>query len=232
MKKNILSLIIMVVVCTAANAQSIIYGGFKANANYSLYNKALDGPIGTVNQRSGIGYGIGYYEVIELPNRINLQAEVNLNTIAFSQKDTTNIAAARVAGQKASFNKESFRYTNLELPFMIKYRVTDNLAIGVGYQFNIFNNRFRKGKKTTVVTPVVGDETRTSVDLEEGTDPIPATEGFIVDASFKSNNIIAGLRLLSADDPLRTVSYFNTNGAVERKANLNVSLYVGITLFK
>ena len=230
----------MVVFCTAANAQSIIYGGFKANANYSLYNKALEGPKGTVYQRSGIGYGIGYYEVIELPNRINLQAEINLNTIAFSQKDTLDAdgidrpVPALPAGQKYNTKKITDRYTNLELPLMIKYRVTDNLAIGVGYQFNIFNNRFRKGTKKTVETQDKGDDIKKSEDIE--IEDVRSTQGFIIDASFKSNNVIAGLRLLSADDPLsgEDVKYNREIGGspVIRKANLNVSLYVGITLFK
>lgn len=197
MKKSILSLILSVSVYAATNAQDIIYGGLKLSPNYSFFTEEVK------KVSSGIGYSIGYFEVLELSNRINLQAEINYSSYAFVDNSTENI-------------KTTTRYNYLELPVMVKYRVSETFAIGAGYQLNLLNQTFKKGKETTKIEGSSDDESR-DLTAEE----IIGTNGFFIDANIKGGNNIFGLRVLSTNDPL-----------FANKRSLNVALYVGFTLFK
>jgi hypothetical protein len=195
MKKLILSLILSVSVYAATNAQDIIYGGLKLSPNYSFFTEEFK------KVSSGIGYSIGYFEVLELSNRINLQAELNYSSYAFVDNRVDDV-------------KTTTRYNYLELPVMVKYRVSETFAIGAGYQLNLLNEVFKKGKVTSKFD---GEEESMDLSAEE----IIGTNGFFVDANVKGGNNIFGLRVLSTNDPL-----------FEGKKSLNVALYVGFTLFK
>jgi len=117
MTKHILSLSLLLITFFSAKSQSEIYGGFRFGTNYSVLTEKND------NFSSGIGYNIGYYEVLELPNKINFQVEANYSSYAFTTKFGSN--------------KETERYSNIEIPVMVKYRLSPNVAAGIGYQFNL-----------------------------------------------------------------------------------------------
>jgi hypothetical protein len=177
MKKNILSVLFLLIICTASNAQdNTIYGGLRLSPNYSFFTSKLD------KVSSGIGYSIGYFEVLELSNKINLQAEINYSNYAFVDTRITKVT-------------ETTRNTNLELPIMIKYRVADGFAIGAGYQFNLLNKQFRG---QSIKTKVDGQDAETQ-DIEGGG---VSTNGYFVDANLKTGTTLIGLRILKTKDIL------------------------------
>jgi len=105
-------------------AQDVIYGGFKLAPTYSVFTeKAADG------FNAEVGYSIGYFEVLELSNKINLQAEVNYSNYAYSSKPS------------GTSTKTKYNYNALEIPFMVKYRVAESFAVGVGYQFALTGDK-------------------------------------------------------------------------------------------
>lgn len=193
MKKNILSLFLIIAFCTGANAQDKIYGGLRLSPNYSFFNNKID----KVN--SGLGYSIGYFEVIELSNKINLQAEINYNTYTFVDTRETKTTVTT-------------RFSNLELPLMVKYRVSEGFAIGGGYQFSLLNKLF---SSQAVKFKVDGQDPVTQDDLEG-----IKTGGYFIDANLKSGGTLVGLRILQ------------TSEVLYEKKSMNVGLYVGFTLFK
>jgi hypothetical protein len=125
--KKILLTILVCIGTTAFNhikAQDVIYGGFKLAPTYSIFTeKPADG------FTASPGFSVGYFEVLELSNKINLQAEVNYSNYAytFTVPGTTS--------------KEKFNYNALELPFLVKYRVAESFAIGAGYQFALTGDK-------------------------------------------------------------------------------------------
>ena len=220
MKKNILSSIILVAIFTTASAQDNIYGGLRLSPNYTIFNNEVK--VGSKTVNSGVGYGIGYYEVLELSNKINIQAELNYNTLSFKHDITDGSI--------------SYRYSNLDLPVMVKYRVNDKFAIGAGYQFNLLNSVIGSGTKITKFK-----STKTNVESDG-----VKNQGFFVDANIKSGNNIFGIRILSTKftqgsgldnlDLFDSSEDFDTpslggSPIIDERA-INVSLYVGFTLFK
>ena len=80
MKKIFFTVVTILLLNFYSKAQEVIYGGLKASPNLSVFtSKAPE------NVKSGIGYSIGYFEVLELGYKINLQAEINHNMISFVQ---------------------------------------------------------------------------------------------------------------------------------------------------
>jgi hypothetical protein len=220
MKKNILSIIILAAIFTTASAQDNIYGGLRLSPNYTIFNNEVK--VGNKTVNSGVGYGIGYYEVLEISNKINIQAELNYNTLSFKHDITDGSI--------------SYRYTNLDFPLMVKYRVSEQFAIGAGYQFNLLNSVVGSG---TQITKVKSTKTNVEVDGVKN-------QGFFVDANIKSGNNVFGLRILSTKftqgagldnlnffDPTDDFDTPSLGGSpiVDERA-INISLYVGFTLFK
>jgi hypothetical protein len=150
---------------------------------------------------SGVGYSIGYFEVAELTSKINLQAEINYSAYAFVDNSVTKTTTTTTL-------------TNLELPIMVKYRIVDAFSIGAGYQFNILNQQFRT---KSVFTEVEGFDPVRNTDL-----PGSSSQGYFIDANFKTGSVLLGLRVLqNADD------FYLPN-----KRSVNIGLYAAFAIFK
>jgi hypothetical protein len=198
MKKNILSLIFILTICSYTQAQDVLYGGLRLSPNFSVFTDKAEGI------SSGVGYSIGYFEVAELSSKINLQAEINYSNYAVLDK-----VPSPTATNPTRTLTRTTRYTNLELPLMVKYRIVDAFSIGAGYQFNILNSEFRTKSQITEGN----DETTRS---EDGI----STAGYFIDANYKAGSTLIGLRILQNDE------------LYNNKRSINVGLYVGFTLFK
>lgn len=173
MKKILCIFVILATISKFSVAQDNIYGGFKLSPNYSIFlDKAKD-------YTSGIGYSFGYFEVLELSYKLNLQAEVNYTNSSFIYK---------VSNGPNSL-KRTANFSSIELPLMFKFRPSNNFAIGLGYQF-----AFKpKGNLKTVTT-----DNGTSTEEKETIDGISSEGGFL-DANFKSGKTIVGLRILKTN---------------------------------
>jgi hypothetical protein len=173
MKKILCIIVLLVSISKFSHAQDNIYGGLKLSPNYSIFiDKAKD-------YSSGIGYSIGYFEVLELSYKLNLQAEVNYSQNSFIYKVSNGSYS----------EKQTSNYNSVELPLMFKFRPSENFAIGIGYQFSFKS----KGKIKTVTT-----DNGTSTELKETIDGISSEGGFL-DANFKSGKTIVGLRILKTN---------------------------------
>ena len=180
MKKYCILLLTMVVIAYNSKAQDKIYGGFKLAPNFSLFSDE------TGDLKPTIGYGAGYFEVLELSNHINLQAELNYSLAKFSSD--VKITSSKTVTTNYSVN-------TLDLPVMIKYRTDGGLAFGVGYQL---------GLKSTTHTQV-GSGTAESNPSDN------KNAGFLVDLSYSTaNKNIVGLRFLSPSNP-QIKSFNSTN---------------------
>lgn len=181
MKKISTALLIILLISNNTQAQSKIYGGFKISPNYSIITDKAD------NLKSGIGYGIGYFEVLELDNKINLQAEINYTNTTFITEETNGTTTT----------KQTINNNSIELPLMIKYRPMDNFSIGLGYQLSFFPN---SSQKTT--TTGMGD-------IKENGEGIKSN-GLFIDANFKTNKTIFGLRVIKSSksiiEPINSIN--------------------------
>lgn len=188
-----------------------IYGGIKIAPNYSLITDKAD------KWKSGVGYSIGYFEVAELSNKINLQAEINYSKYSYSNEVSD--------GYDNSGNPKTTRkkkvYKTFEFPVMVKYRFNDQVAIGLGYQVS-FRTKL-KDETTESNNNPYGEFTTP----DESVDPFSklfspkySTSGFFVDASYKSEKVICGLRILQTNKQLLDDSH----------KSINASFYVGFPL--
>lgn len=168
MKKIVYALtIIGLLISYISKAQSKIYGGLKLAPNYSIITDKVE------NLKSGIGYSIGYFEVLELENKINLQAEINF----------TNNSFIREINSGGINSKTTINNNSVELPFMIKYRPNDNFSIGFGYQFSFF--------------PSISQKNKTTGEPNENLDGKGIkSNGLFLDANIKTKKTIIGLRVL------------------------------------
>lgn len=175
MKKILFLAITLVTANCTLLAQDVIYGGFKIAPNLSVFTDKAP-----ADTKSGIGYGIGYYEVLELSYKVNLQAEVNYNMMSFVKEVKSG----------SNSNKEVRAYRAIELPLMIKLRPSSNFSIGAGYQFS-----FRPKLKTTK-TDKTGSTTNETTVESKGI----KTSGFFLDMNGKVSKNIIGLRVLSPSE--------------------------------
>ncbi len=206
MKKTINKFLAVMLILTISNtvkSQDIIYGGFKGGPNYSVLKdngKYL---------KSGIGYSFGYFEVLELTYKMNLQAEINYSNQTFINEVSSGTSSYK--------NTQHFR--SIEIPLLVKYRPNDQFSIGLGYQFSLKPKS--KGKEKTVF----GTTTEESDYEENGIN----SNGLIFDASFKSGKTIVGLRVLSPTNTFASGIDIDRN-EIESKST-NGSLYFAISLF-
>ena len=219
MKKHVLTSILLVILHNGVIAQDDIYSGFKLSTSYSFFSGSLQNTTSTKSVSSILGYGIGYYETVELSNRINLQVEFNFNSFGFSRRDTAEVTPT------VKYRKEITRIQTFEVPLMIKYRVNNKLAIGAGYQIGFLS----RGEEKSIDK----DGNETIVKLENSNDNIPTTTGIIIDANYNTNKLMFGLRLLMTQSPLKTYEYLNNKTLTtnEINSNMNLSLYMGYKLF-
>ena len=179
MKKYCILLLTLVVIAYNSKAQDKIYGGFKLAPNFSLFSDEAK------DYNATIGYGVGYFEVLELSNHINLQAELNFNFTKFSYDDKSSGTTVTT----------TYSVNTLDLPVMVKYRTEGGLAFGVGYQL---------GLKSSTNTQV-GSGT------SEKNPSDNSNAGFLVDLSYSTaNKNIVGFRFLSPSNP-QIKSFNSTN---------------------
>jgi hypothetical protein len=156
-----------------SQAQSKIYGGFKLAPNYSIITDKVE------NLKSGIGYSVGYFEVLELENKINLQAEINYTNNSF-------VIDLNSGGINT---KTTIKNNSVELPLMVKYRPNDNFSIGLGYQFSFFSSKSEKTKTTGQADENINDKGISS-------------NGVFLDANIKTKKTIIGLRVLKTSESI------------------------------
>lgn len=195
MKQKIVYIITLIsfINCIDAKAQEDkIYGGFKIAPNYSIITDKAD------SWKSDVGYSIGYFEVLELNYKLNLQAEINFSKYSFN-----------IQGYKKS-------YKSIEIPVAAKYRLTNQLALGIGYQVSL------RTKLKDETNPYSDYEDNSSTDvLSKIFSPKQSTSGVFADVSFKNEKIICGLRFLQTNKQLIDNMH----------SSINTSFYVGIPLF-
>jgi hypothetical protein len=109
MKKILVAIILFV---SMVNYGQEIKGGVKAGFNFSTFSDDVDN-----DSSGGIGYGVGYYETMEINSKFDLQGEINYTKYVYETNNNVK-------------NNMNF----VEIPLMCKYKF-DNLAIGLGYQF-------------------------------------------------------------------------------------------------
>lgn len=109
MKK--IAVVILFLVSIVSYSQDIS-GGFKAGINFSTFSDNVNN-----DASGGIGYGLGYYETMEINKSFDLQGEINYTKYVYETYKNVN-------------NNMNF----IEIPLMCKYKF-DKLAIGLGYQF-------------------------------------------------------------------------------------------------
>jgi hypothetical protein len=212
MKKKIIYFITIIsFTCLGAKAQEDkIYGGFKVAPNYSLITDKAD------KWKSGIGYSIGYFEVAELTYKMNLQAEINYSVYSFNNEVLDGFD--NNGNEKTT--KKNKTHKSIEIPIMAKYRVSDQFAIGLGYQVSLRT----KVKDETGSNDLFGsadNNDNEAFSLSSLFSPKHSTSGFFVDASYKSEKVICGLRLLQTNKQLID----------ETHKSINASFYVGFPLF-
>ena len=179
MKKYCILLLTMIVITYNSKAQDKIYSGFKLAPNFSLFSDE------TGDLKPTIGYGAGYFEVLELSNHINLQAELNYSLAKFSSDDKSS-------GKTIT---TTYSVNTLDLPIMIKYRTDGGLAFGVGYQLGLKSTTHKKVDSGTA----------------ESNPSDNKNAGFLLDLSYStSNKNILGLRFLSPSNP-QIKSFNSTN---------------------
>jgi hypothetical protein len=174
--KKILA-VILICASFTLKAQDKIYGGLRIAPNYSLITDKSEL---YKSVKSGVGFSIGYYEVMELSYKINLQAEINYSNYSFK----TDIDA-----DPAKTNYKNTSYQSLELPISVKFRPNESFAFGVGYQFSFL--------------PSLNDETGEFGAVEGlGENGGVKTSGFFLDLNGKSGKTIYGLRVTRFDNDL------------------------------
>lgn len=97
------------------NAQEI-KGGIKFAPNMPTFSNDVD------NSSSGkVGYSIGYYETMNFNESVQLQGEISYTHVSYESK---------YFGPKSTYSSNF-----LEIPLIVKYRATEDFAIGGGYQY-------------------------------------------------------------------------------------------------
>ena len=190
----------------------VIYGGFKIAPNYSVITDKAD------KWTSGIGYSLGYFEVLELNYKMNLQAEINYSRYVLQNEIITGYDNAG----NPTTTKKNKTYRSFEIPVMAKYRV-NNFAIGLGYQIS-FRTKLKDETNEYYVQngniQSAADEESEPLSLKSLFSPKYSTGGVFLDASFKSDKIIGGLRILQTNKALIDDTH----------RSLNASVYFGISL--
>ncbi|MEN9963385.1 MAG: outer membrane protein beta-barrel domain [Bacteroidota bacterium] len=154
--------------------QHKIYGGFKLTSNYSVFTEKVQ------EWKSRLGYGFGYFEVMELDYPVNLQAEINFTTNTFINKTSFGTQSVKITNNYHSF----------EIPLLAKYRINDHFSFGIGYQFSIGSS----GKSKTVLDNN-GNQSKSSTNLT-GIN----TSGFLFDANHSSEKTMFGFRIIRTND--------------------------------
>lgn len=196
MKKILFSLLCFIVI--KAGAQDKIYGGIRLSPNFSIINDKAEL---YKKVKSGVGYSIGYFEVLELSYKINLQGEINYSNYSFKTD---------VSFDPTKTDNKMTNYQSLEIPLAVKFRPSEAIAFGVGYQFSFFATT--KDEANYGTNPGSWNDEESSGNVR--------TNGFFFDINGKAGKSIFGLRIVK----------FNKN-LIDTDKLYNFSAYVGIGLF-
>lgn len=180
MKKRIMfSMALLFGVTSIVNAQSIV-GGLKVTPSFALVkdnSPVINGSGSKVPVSGGIGYGFGYYEILDFKKHLDLQGEINFSVNNYRQ-------IIESPGGFSQVNKWSLSYIDVPLLARIKF---DNFGIGIGPM-----HRFAMGgvKKTEDINPT---ETTITDEKIKGS----SETALVLDFSYKIKKVYLGLRLAS-----------------------------------
>lgn len=163
MKKIIIGLFFLAL---GVNAQDI-KGGFKFSPNFSTFSKDVEN-----DSKGNIGFGIGYFETMDMNSNFALQGEINYTHYAYETG-------------KSSDNQSTFKHkcNMIEIPVILKYKV-NNFGIGFGIQYT-----YGLGNNTTNSTTYGTVTTTTKTDSDQLSDL-----GYLLDLSTTSDKFTYGLR--------------------------------------
>ena len=120
-------LLLITLVSLGVSAQDI-EGGIKFSINNPTFSDDVDN-----DSKGKIGYSVGYYETMNLNSHWALQGEIGFTSISYEAKDgglDFNPVTGAVTETTSTFSS-SF----IEVPLIVKYRITESFGIGVGHQF-------------------------------------------------------------------------------------------------
>ena len=120
-------LLLITLVSLGVSAQDI-EGGIKFSINNPTFSDDVDN-----DSKGKIGYSVGYYETMNLNSHWALQGEIGFTSISYEAKDggfTENPVTLVETATTSTFSSSL-----IEVPLIVKYRITESFGIGVGHQF-------------------------------------------------------------------------------------------------
>ena len=181
MKKYIF-IVTSFLIVTLSNAQEI-KGGVRGGLNYSFFTED------TKKDNGSLGFEIGYFERLEFDNNYVLQAEVNYTANSYKNSDTKTVST----------------YNYLEIPFLVKRKITPEFEVGAGIKY-----AFGLDGKVKYDNDDIEDE---DIDVNGGF-------GYLVEGAYVKDKLMFGLRLSFKGGEV-------LNGYYRRSANV----FVAYTIF-
>jgi hypothetical protein len=119
-------LLLISLVSLGVSAQDI-EGGIKFSINNPTFSDDYDN-----DAKGKIGYSVGYYETMNLNSHWALQGEIGFTSISYEAND-----GGEFDEETGVFKKKKSTFSNsfIEVPLIVKYRITESFGIGVGHQF-------------------------------------------------------------------------------------------------
>ena len=176
MKKLNIILLLFILSHFCLKSQEIV-GGFKLSPNYSLTidnNPEKDATDKEYPVVGSIGFGVGYFETMNLNEKYDLQAEVNYTMHSFNRKIKST----------SSENNDYWSFSYLDVPFLVK-RKFGALSTGFGLTYRKALSANEKN-----VTIINNKETIKETDLDKSSEI-----NFLFDVSYKVNKMHFGVRL-------------------------------------
>ena len=124
MKTKLISLAVMLFICSASFSQGLTFG-IKGGATI---NKLTGKPF---KEEFSFGYHIGVFATLGMGGKLSLQPEVLLNQI-------NNDTATNFSSVSPNFNKvKNIQLKYLSIPLLLNYKLSNIFALQVGPQFGI-----------------------------------------------------------------------------------------------
>ena len=120
-------LLLITLVSLGVSAQDI-EGGIKFSINNPTFSDDVDN-----DSKGKIGYSVGYYETMNLNSHWALQGEIGFTSISYEAKDGGSKVNPVTLVETATTS--TFSSSFIEVPLIVKYRITESFGIGVGHQF-------------------------------------------------------------------------------------------------
>ncbi len=196
MKKFIIGLFFLAL---GVNAQDI-KGGFKISPNFSTFSTDVEN-----ESKGNIGYGIGYFETMDLNSNLALQGEINYTHYAYE------------TGKSNDYQSTIKHKCNIiEIPVILKYKV-NNFGIGFGVQYG-----YGLGSNTTQTTKQpLGWGSNDYVSQTNSTDSDQSNDlGYLLDLSTTSEKFTYGLRY-----------YMGSKKGFDGNSINSINLSIGYILF-